>query len=378
MRGDPLPAPLHLARSMLGYRGLGLGDRAAVGRAMTAIMRAGVEGRAAVAGQTFGDWLRARGQSESAIERFWEVIVVSALNAGVDRLGAGYAFQVFQDGFMAHRRAYVMGVPTVSLAALYDSAERVIARGGGAVMTGSSVRRIGFDAGAGRVTEVELADGTVIHPDLIVSALPFDRLAKVAPAELRAADERLARLEEIEVSPIVGIHMWFDRPVVGWPHMIFVDSPLQWVFVHKDGEAGQHVHGVISAAEAWVGRRDEEVLAMAAEELSRYPTACGRGGGRRGGPVGEAALVRGRVIREKRATFAPTPGVDALRPGARGSVENLILAGDWAATGWPATMEGAVRSGYLAAWAAMGEGAGEGGMVVADLPKAPLYRLLSG
>jgi len=160
----------------------------------------------------------------------------------------------------------------------------------------------------------------------------------------------------------VGIHLWFDRPVVRWDHMIFVDSPLQWAFVHADDAAGQHVHGVISAADAWVGRSDEEILGMARSELAGYPTAAG-----------DAELIRGRVIREKRATFAPTPGVDALRPNTRGSVSNLLLAGDWVATGWPATMEGAVRSGYRAAGAALGLDS-----LVRDLPKALLYRLLAG
>ena len=357
-----LPAPLHLSPAMLGFDTLTLGDKLAIGRAMVAMLRMGLRGRCGLADLSFAGWLARQRQPRSAVERFWAVIVISACNQAPARLSAEYAVQVFQEGFLAHRRSYTMGVSTVPLARLYDRAEAAITRGGGRLLLGSSVQAI--ELGADGVVGVRLDDGAVMAADTYISALPHDRLARVVPAEAGQLDARLGGLDCIDVSPIIGIHLWFDRPVCPWPHMIYVDPPLQWVFVRSDAggpaEAGQHIHGVISAADAWVGRPAEQIEAMTLREMGRYLP-----------DLDATHLIRSRVIKEKRATFSASPGVNAYRPSTTGAIANLLLAGDWTATGWPATMEGAARSGYAAASAATGRPMG-----VEDLPISEVAQLL--
>ena len=362
LASNDLPAPLHLSLAMLRFGTLKLAEKVAIGRAMLAMMRMGRSGREKLGGVTFRSWLDAQGQPQGAIDKYWAVVVVSALNQHPDRCAANCAIQVFQDGFLAHRDAYKMGVASVPLRQLYDPAERIIEAAGGSVRFGTSVEKIHSDGE--RITGID-ADGRRLEADVYVNAMPFDRLEKVVGAELRAADTRLAQLDRFHHSPILGIHLWFERPVLDLGHMIFVDSPLQWVFNkgHADAEQSeQHLHAVISAADEYIDKPADEILAMVVRELAAYIPR-----------VNGVKLARGRVIKEKRATFSPEPGLDAFRPAASGAVANLLLAGDWTATGWPATMEGAVRSGYTAAGAALEEVE----PLVADLPKAELYRWLS-
>ncbi len=361
LRASRLPAPLHLSPAMLTFGTLNMHDKLAIGQAMWRMIRTGRAKRAGLDRVPFAQWLREQGQTRRVMERFWSVVVVSACNQTPDQLSTHYAVQVFQDGFLAHRDAFVMGTSTVPLGDLYASAAERIEQAGGRVLTGQSVRALRYDDG--RITGVALSGDRAAEADVYVSALPFDRLAAVCPDALLDADARLRRIGELTVSPILGVHLWFDRAPIDWPHMIFVDSPLQWVFNKgPDPSGGGHyLHGVISAAREWVDRPADETLAMALAELAQYEPAAAR-----------AELVRGRVIKEKRATFAAAPGVDALRPTAQGAVGNLILAGDWCATGWPATMEGAVRSGCEAAETITGRRFRH-----PDLPAGRLYRLLS-
>ncbi|MBI1369890.1 MAG: FAD-dependent oxidoreductase [Planctomycetes bacterium] len=378
-----LPAPLHLSESMMRFGTLTLAQKLAVGRAMLAMMLMSRDQRESLHHLTFSDWLRRHGQTEAVIERFWAVIVVSALNQMPETCGAPFAIQVFQEGFLAHRDAYRMGTAAVPLAQLYDPATRVIEDAGGKVMFGASAKRIVMQGD--RIGAVELVDGQTIDIDDCISALPFDRLDKVAGDDLKQRDRRLDGLKHFKHSPILGIHLWFDRQVVPYPHMIFVDSPLQWIFNKGgvgSGECGvkagerslpftphsalptpQYLHGVISAADAWIDLSAEAIIDMALRELSAYVSGDLR-----------AALANAKVIKEKRATFSPTPGIEAHRPATCGDVANLFLAGDWTRTGWPATMEGAARSGYMAAAAVMGEAPVP---AVADLTPAPLYKCIA-
>ena len=177
---------------------------------------------------------------------------------------------------------------------------------------------------------------------------------KWIPAEIAAHDERFANLDRFESVPILGVHMWFDRPILRESHAALMRGPLQWVF-RKDPE-GKALHGVISAARAFVDRPKDQMLAEFETQV-RQTFIEAR----------EAKLIRGVIVIEKRATFSPTPGIDRIRPpqaaGLKGGVRNLYLAGDYTQTGWPATMEGAVRSGYLAAQAIAGRN-----FIVPDLP----------
>jgi len=386
MEADDLPAPMHMTSSLMGFRTLSMGEKVAIARGMLAIMRAGKPGRAALHDTTFLDWLRDQHQPAGAIDKFWAVITISALNELPDRVSAAYALQVFQEGFLANENAYVMGLAAVPLVKLYDPAEQVIAQAGGRVLLGAGAA--GFDyepgpdeklptAGASRIRALQLADGAVLPGDLFISAVPFDRLEKLCDTAMVKHDLRLRRLDRITVSPIIGIHLWFatpgDQPLMDQPHLIFTASPLQWVFnkgldrQEQGGFAGQHLHGVISAAHDLVDAPAERIIDMAVAEVGKGIPAAR-----------EAKLLHARVVKEKRATFSVRPGIDRLRPPARGPIGNLYLAGDWCDTGWPATMEGAVRSGYLAAAAAL-EDAGRGADLLApDLANSPLYQFVAG
>ena len=361
MEAGWLPAPGQFTGSFLRMRMLGLRDKATVARAMLRLIRMGFAGRERWRGRVFGDFLRETGQTAVAIERFWEPVVVSACNLPSDRVDAPFAMQVFQEGFLSHRWASVMGLSAVPLLELYDPAESLLARVGGELRLGVSAQAIAFDGR--RVTGVVTDEGFV-EGAAVVSTVPFDRLAKLCSESLRAADRRLQRLDRIEVSPIVGVHLRYPSRVLETPHLVLPGRATQWLFDKGlDARGRQHVHAVISGAEAWMDLPETEIAARVHADVQ---WACPRAAG--------LAPEEVRSVKERRATFAAVPGFAELRPGPRadprGGVDNLFLAGDWCDTGWPATMEGAVRSGYAAAAALSGQGGLE-----ADLPVAPLARL---
>lgn len=352
MHADPLPAPLHLSRSLLGFKQFTLTEKLAIGRATWGIMRTD---RRTVAEMSFAEWLKRYRQPDRVVRNFWAVVIISACNEQLDRVSARYALQVFQEGFLCNATGHEMGLPGVPLVQLYDPAEKVIVDSGGKLMLSTSADGFAFDGQ--RVTGLRLGDGTTLEAEHFISTVPFDRLDKLATDAMRAADARLQRLRELTVSPIIGIHLFFDRrDVLPVPHAALTESPLHWVF-----DKGDHLHGVISGAHALVDKPAEELANLAVAEIQKhFPKAR------------EAKLVHHRVVKEKRATFAITPGSDALRASTTGAITNLQLAGDWTDTGWPATMEGAVRSGYRAAGAVVGRSMGVG-----ELPASWLYRMLA-
>ena len=349
-----LPAPLHFAGAFARFKGLSLGDKFAIGRAMAAIRFMSRPKRDALDAVSFADWLQQHRQPARAIERFWEVTVVSACNESLDRVAAGYALQVFQEGFLENKTNYEMGLSDVPLAELYDPAVQTIEAAGGRLVT-ASVKSLDYDAEVKHIRAAVLNDGTRLEADAFISALPFDVLDRVADEAGKADDPRLQRLGEIGVSPIVGLHLWIkssadaangtevSEGVMTVPHVVLTGSPIQWVFDQgTDADGVQHLHGVVSAAHDMVDTPNAEIIDLAMNELRRFVPGCA-----------DAELVKGRVIKERRATFGCVPGIDALRPTADGGIKNLLLAGDGCATGGPATMEGAARSGCAAADAAL-------------------------
>jgi uncharacterized protein with NAD-binding domain and iron-sulfur cluster len=211
----------------------------------------------------------------------------------------------------------------------------------------------------GRVSGVRLLNGEVLAADIVILATNHHAVQRWLPAELAPG------LAELQSVPILGVHLWFDRPVLATSHVAFIEGPLQWLF-RKDAE-GCAVHGVISAARDWVDVPKEECLAKFWKQIQTTIPAAR-----------DAVLQRGVVVIEKRATFSPLPGVDRLRPAQRTAVDNLFLAGDFTQTGWPATMEGAVRGGYLAAEQVVRRlTGGETAFLQPDLPPEWPARLLN-
>jgi squalene-associated FAD-dependent desaturase len=333
LSADPLPAPFHLARGLLRTHYLTGSDklRIAWGLACLRLARDNAD-------PPFLDWLRRHGQSPRAVECFWGVVLTSALNETPDRIGLRYARKVFVDGFLRHRSGFEVQLPVVPLGRLYGpELQGWLERHGVGLRLGQAVRRIGVEAD--RVRDLELRDGDRVEADWYVAATPFDRLLDLLPGELLDREPYFGNLRRLETSPITSVHLWFDRDVLGVPHAVLVGCEGQWVFNRGAAAPGEYyVQVVVSAARQFRGLGHEEVQRRIVAEVGRlFPG------------VKEASLVRARVVMEHAATFSAVPGVDRWRPRQASPVRNLFVAGDWTATGWPATMEGAVRSGYLAA-----------------------------
>jgi zeta-carotene desaturase len=314
LRRGKLPAPLHFTGSFLGLRFLSLSDKAAVARGLLALRRERTS-RDDLDRISMLDWLREKRQTPRAIERFWRQVLVSAINEDVDRMAARHGFQVFWLGFLASADGYEMGVPAVPLGELYRAElwQRV---GDVSLHLRAPVERI--------AAEGITAAGKCHQADYYICALPFERMAAVG---LSAPD--------FQHSPITGVHLWFDRPVTDLPHATLLDRTIQWMF---NKWQGRYVQLVVSASRDWAARSRAEIIQVALAELGEFLPA-----------VRPARLEKAHVIKELRATFSPAPGTESLRPPAATDSPNLFLAGDWTGCGWPATMEGAVRSGYLAA-----------------------------
>ncbi|HEY7615429.1 MAG TPA: hydroxysqualene dehydroxylase HpnE, partial [Terriglobales bacterium] len=339
-----LPAPFHSAPAFLGARCLKLPDKLAVGRAMLSL----ISSQPADAGESFLGWLKAHRQTQRAIDRFWEPVLVSALNEDLDRISLHYAAQVFRESFLKSARAGQMGVPRVPLTELYNAAGDYIRRRRGEIQYRAAVDSF-------RVTgsEVWISSAGKEHAfEYLILAVPFDLLASLLP-DSPDSDPFKQCLANFESSPITGIHLWFDRSITDLDHAVLLDRTIQWMFhksrlldrksnVDGDGEEsatkGSYVELVVSSSKSLVDKSRSEIVQLAVYELGEFLPA-----------TRQARLVKSTVIKEVHATYSPRPGIDRYRPLNATSWPRVFLAGDWTATGWPATMEGAVRSGYLAA-----------------------------
>jgi zeta-carotene desaturase len=373
MEASALPPPLHLAPSLALYSSLSISDRSAIGRAMLAITRRGgsnTDGDAK--GRSILEWLRLQGQSETAIERFWGVVLVSALDEELGRTDARYALDVFWKAFLANRGGWRVGIPSVPLGELYGGCRAAIESRGGCVTLRASVREIRVEGG--RVAAIEMNDGRAETADLYVVAVPHDALLDLLPTEVVAREASFSNLRRLRVSPITGVHFWFDRSVMSEPFLTLVDRTTQWIFNKSrlcdrnssTPEAGQYLQLVISASYGLMARSRQEIIALCLDELREVlPELRG------------AKLLKATVIKEAAATFSPESGCDRWRPPQGTPLANLFLAGDWTATGWPATMEGAVRSGYMAAEALLAAEGAPRRIVRSDLPVEGLARLFA-
>jgi zeta-carotene desaturase len=323
LKRGSLPAPAHFAGSFLHLNFLSWADKFAIARAMRAIPRERLA-RPDLDRITMLDWLREKHQTPAAIDRFWRPVLVSAVNEELDRMAAAHGFQVFWLGMLARADSCEMGIPEIPLRELYD--EQSLARAG-------AVRIVHRSA----VTSFEIVDNDVRSmqtaagrhdADFFLSCLPFERLQPLLPA-LPIQWTAFAH------SPITGIHLWFDRPVTTLPHATLLDRTIQWMFNKSEG---RYIQAVVSASRSLVETPRGEIIDLALRELAEFFPA-----------VKEARLEKAQVIKEVRATFSARPGLEQLRPVAATPLRNLFLAGDWTRSGWPATMEGAVRSGYIAA-----------------------------
>ena len=363
-----LPAPLHTAPAFLKADCLNFRDKLGISRAMAVL----APRTPADDGQSFLDWLNRHGQTEQAIERFWKTILVSALNEDLDQVSVPYAAQVVRESFLKSPAAGRMGIPTVPLTDLYSTAGDYIRARGGEVQLRAGVesfRSEGFDV-------FVTVNGEEKRFDYLLLALPFDALGRILPNTASAAPLAGA-LEQFSTSPITGIHLWFDRQISDLDHAVLLDRTIQWMF-HKsrliaarnqdapeNRNGGSYIELVVSCSRSLVEKSKAEIVELAMKEAQEFFP---------GSP--DAVLLKSTVIKEVHATYSPRPGIEQYRPKPETAWPRVFLGGDWTATGWPATMEGAVRSGYLAAESlARFARAKSVHFLVADLPPTGFMRL---
>ncbi len=292
-------------------------------------------------------------------------MLVSALSEDLELVSVAYAAQVVRES-MKSESAREMGIPTIPLTALYTSAADYIGARAGEIRLRTSVESFRAQTSEVRVT----ANGEEQGFDYLVLAVPFDVLARILP-DTPAAAPLAAMLGQFRTSPITGIHLWFDREISDLDHAVLLDRTVQWMF-HKsrliqarEAGSGSYVELVVSSSKSLVERSKTEIVDLALKELREFFPAAR-----------EANLVKSTVIKEVNATYSPRPGIDEYRPRAETSWPRVFLAGDWTATGWPATMEGAVRSGYQAAESITHvAGGGPVRFLVPDLPARGFMRL---
>jgi uncharacterized protein with NAD-binding domain and iron-sulfur cluster len=281
--------------------------------------------------------------------------------------------QVFWKSVLSTRKGYLMGVPIVELGALYDLCRESIEKKGGEVQFRSPVRGLRFEKNQLRAAVLD--EGREETADAFVLALPHTTLDELLPEEVKSTNPELASVGKIKDAPITGVHFWFDREVMTEPFLTLLDTTTQWIFNKtalysaKNGsgkEKRQYLQLVISASYDLLQKPRQEIIDLCLGELRQALPAAR-----------EATLLKATVVKEAAATFSPQPGVDRWRPKQQTSVSGMFLAGDWTDTGWPATMEGAVRSGYLAAEAVLRVAGTPKTILKPDLPPDGLVGMLT-
>ncbi len=395
IKGCGLPAPAHTSLSFLQFRSLGLRDKIGIARAMSAMLHVRADPK--YDALDIGTWFARAGQSERAIARFWRPILVSACNEELDRISCTHAFKIFRDGFLSNATGFHFGVATVPLGTLYtEPTVAYLKTRGSCVRTRTIVDKIHFSGGAnGHVTGVSLLDEETITADYYVSALQCDLLLKLLPPDVTDGVAYWENIRGIELSPIIGVHLWFDRRFDCPPALATLDRTTEWIFNktaiyetrHETDNAGSAEnskapepqfadaavrHGtylsmVISASYRLSKMPKEELVALVLAEVQD----CVPG-------ARSASLVRSQVVKWPKATISPKPGVDALRPDQRSPITNFYVAGEWTQTGWPSTMEGAAHSGFRAAEYILEREGSPKTLIAPDLPRALVSRLLMG
>jgi squalene-associated FAD-dependent desaturase len=362
-----LPAPLHTAPAFLRADCLSFRDKMTIGRAMAALTPSIPADR----GESFLDWLKRHGQTKQALERFWKTILVSALNEDLDQVSVPDAAQVVRESFLKSAGAGRLGIPTVPLTDLYSTIGDYIRDRNGDIQFRAGVESFQTVPFGVNVT----TNGQEQKFDYLVLAVPFDVLERMLP-DTPAAAPLAAALGQFSTSPITGIHLWFDRQISDLDHAVLLDRTIQWMFhksriiesraneAHENGN-GSYIELVVSCSRSLVEKSKAEIVDLAVKEAQEFFP---------GEP--DARLLKSTVIKEVNATYSPRPGIDQYRPKPETAWTRVFLAGDWTATGWPATMEGAVRSGYLAAGAVARFAGGKStSFLVSDLAPTGLMRL---
>ncbi|MFP5233499.1 MAG: hydroxysqualene dehydroxylase HpnE [Acidobacteriota bacterium] len=371
-----LPAPAHNALSFLRAPMLSLADKSRIALGLLGFLR----GYPAEDDEPFSAWLKRTGQTERAIRHFWEPIIVGTLNDAFERCSTRYAGQVFHESFLRSAAGGRFGIPSQPLSEFYGQVARLAERQGARLSYRAGVESIEMlPSGLWQATVSDGAGQVNRHtaPDLIL-ALPFEQTARLLATLPEGSPQReriLPLLSHFTHSPITTVHLWLDREVTDLEHAALLDTRIQWMFnktrirrreIRENLASGYNLELVISASHAELEQSPKEILRSALTELAGFFPAAG-----------QARVLKSAVLKEARATFSVTAGLDRFRPNAEAAGDHLYLAGDWTRSGWPATMEGAVRSGRLAAEALAGATGSAFRFLTPGLPPAGLMKWLS-
>jgi squalene-associated FAD-dependent desaturase len=365
LAGVELPAPLHGLPSLLSAHAFSLVDKIALARAFSALMRP----VPAYSRESLDAWLRRHGQTRGALERFWRLVIASALNADLDSIALPYAAKVIRELFMNSARAGSMGMSKVPLSDLYAGVTPLVESHGGSVDLNTFLESADWDETAAQ-WRLHTRTGE-LNSDFLVVALPFEATEQLLPKmpEAEGKPELARKIDQHEHWPICSVHLWFDREITELEHAVLLDREIHWMYNQSrlQGRPGNYIELVVSATRAFAALPKEEAIKQALSELAEFFPQ-----------VKEAKLEKVALVKEVRATFGVPPGVDEWRPHAVSPWPNCFLAGDWTATGWPSTMESAARSGHLAAEALCSSMGEPHNFLEPDLEPEGLMRMIVG
>ena len=348
LKNGLLPAPAHLAYSFAKLSYLSWKEKLSLALTLLRLKRASPPASGA-----FIDWLAKQKQSQNLLDRFWNVVLVSALSEDLDRIDFYHARKVFLDGFLQDRNAWKVQLLNIPLGQFYDEHLLLwLEKHETTVELKTGLDQFLVDKNEKNepiIVGAKLRDGTVRKADHYVLAVSFDRAIALLPQEVLQSAE-FSRVGEIESAPITSVHLWFDQPITTLRHAVLINRLSQWVFNRTailnhqqcpSTDSGYYYQVVISNSrdiKEKVSGDQQDVISHVVQELKEiWPQAA------------HVKLLHSRVITEHRAVFSVTPGIEEIRPPQQSPIRNLQIAGDWTQTGWPSTMESAVRSGFQAA-----------------------------
>lgn len=342
--GTPwLPAPLHLTSAFLRLPYLNLRQKWRIAQNLRRLVS--LPNSAETDELSAESWLSRHGEEARSLDLFWSVVAVSALSESLDHVSLAALRKVFRDGFLSSRTAYHVLIPQRPLGELSDAIAHWLQQRGSRVFRGAMVERVAGDSQG--VTGLRLRElnrpEDVLNYRQVILAVPWHRLRDLFDPSLAEELPALCQLDSFQSASIASVHLWWDRLLVDLPHAVLLERLSQWLFYHGEersslGEKTHHYQVVVSASHRVAKSDKEKILQTVIDELRAvWPRAA------------EGRVVHQRLLVQPHAVFSPLPGLERIRPDQRTPVPGLYWAGDWTRTGWPATMEGAIRSGELAA-----------------------------
>jgi squalene-associated FAD-dependent desaturase len=341
LKARKLPGVLANLSALLGYKHVGLTGKLRILWGLLSIKLTRLNKNSAHDLLTFDDWLRDHAQNDETIRNFWNLIILPSLNDDITGVSAHTGIELFKVALLGAAQNPAMGIPLAGLSTLVgENAKNFIESNGGEIRTGIDVESLHIERG--QITGVRTTGDELIEGEAVVSAVPAAAMNSLIPGGSDGQDDFFTPAESVRTAPIVAVHIWYDRPVLTEKFVATLDSPLQWVFNDTDlksrNEAGQHVVISLSGAWEWQDRSKQELRDIFTLEMEKaFPAA------------GKAKITKFTIVKMLEATFRVEPGSQKRRLSQRTPLPGFYLASDWTDTGWPSTMESAVRSGNLAA-----------------------------